>query len=221
MNALRAVTMPTAALILSVAMGCASPPRAVPTGEWVGQGTYVACEALAKKGTDEFVQSRSQDGVYDTSLKISKEQMFGREVLVFEILSKRGKLLNSDDTETRIKMILTRTATLSTGAELYALADWSYGKGPHTQPNEGEFQKRTRAACASCIYRGGTAVLQVYYIVPSKKGTNAFLDTFVFEAGRVRKYGSLAGVQDSDGGEKPGQDKFQGIYWTEELRKAK
>ena len=81
--------------------GCASAPCSIPTGECAGQGMYVDYEAINKDKSDDVDQSRSKDGIYETYLKISRQQMYDNEALVFDIRSQRGELFNVDGVASR------------------------------------------------------------------------------------------------------------------------
>ncbi len=214
----RVVASMTLVLLAGLA-GCAATSQGVPVGQWTGRGTYVDCEAFRSKGSDTIRQTRSKDGVYETTLSIRPDKMFDRETLVIDVVSQRGRLLNMEDSETRIRMILVKTERLENGAQLYALADWRYGKSVNASPSRDAFEKRSRMPSASCVVRGGTSVLQVCYIVPTKDNRAAFMDTFVFEGKHVRKSGSIVGTQERDAGGPPGEEKIQGVYWTEDLYK--
>jgi len=201
--------------------GGASVPRGIPTGEWTGRGTYVDYEAVATIGSDAPPTTRSKDGVYDTTLKITRQTLLGHDSVVIDICSKRGELLNMDDSQTRIGMVLAPTAKLPNGGELYAVVNWQYDKGPNTNLTKTEFDKGLRNVHATYARSGKSSVLQLYYIVPSKKDQAEFHDTFLFEGNRVRKIGSVAGLQEPESTGGPKSEKLQAVYWVEELHRTR
>jgi hypothetical protein len=219
-TSLRTLPAVVGLFLLSVA-GCASAPRSIPTGEWAGKGTYVEYEAIRKKGSDAAPTARSKDGLYDTTLKIRRDKLVGHDVVMVDICSKRGKMMNLDDAQTQIGLILAPAGRLANGGELYAVIDWQYGKPAKTEWKQADFEQRLKTVRASYLSSGASAVLQVYYIVPSKGDLASFTDTFLFEGNRVRKIGSIGGIQDVDNSGKPENEKLQAAYWSEDLQRVK
>lgn len=202
-------------------VGCTSTRDGIPTGEWSGQGIYVDYEAMAKEKLTDVAQSLAKDNVYETSLKISQQRMYGRDTLFFDIRSKRGKLLNMDDEESHVEFALVPLKTLKHGARLYAVGHREYNPSADCRPSEEEFNQRLRIASASCIQQGGATVLQVYYMIPTKNDPSCFFDTFVFEGSRVRKTGHVVNVSTTEKENKPVEQKLAKVYWVETLRKTR
>jgi len=214
-------------LSLLSSFGCATTQQDIPTGEWSGQGMYVDYEAIGKGKQSDLTQSRSKDGVYETSLKIRRRQMYGHEALVFDIRSKRGELFNVEGKESHVQFTLVPLETLEHGAKLYACCDWAYNPSKEHHVSKEEVEQRLQLASASCIQQHGATILQIYYLFPSKGELNGFYDTFVFEGDRVRKMGRLIEIKTPDKKNKPDEknksdeEKLNTVYWVETLRKVK
>lgn len=204
-------------LMLLSSFGCAATQQGIPTGQWSGQGTYVDYEAIPQGKPSDLASSRSKDGVYETSLKISQQQVHGHEALIFNICSKRGELFNVEGNKSHIEFTLVPLTTLAHGAKLYACCDWAYNPTKERSVSKEEFDKRLQTASASCIQQDGATILQIYYITPSNGEPTCFFDTFLFEGNQVRKTGRLSGIDKIKN--KPDEEKLIRVYWTETLQK--
>lgn len=208
-------------LLLAGSLGCQAGLDNIPTGRWVGQGTYVDYEASGNKGAPAPTEQRARDLVYPTSLTITKENIFGREAYVFEIRSQRGKLMNNTDTETHILMALVKLETLENGSTLYALADWKYKPSENNKWDENNFNTLGKIASASCIRSPRGLFLQLYYMFPGAGSDIGFTDTFQFEAGRLLKTGSIVETKKLKSEQVGAAEKEQlmMVNWVEDLRK--
>ena len=217
--------------LVSCATGCSqaasvqfSAPT-IPTGEWSGRGNVVAYEVVYRPKDKATPKPKRQDGLYDTTLGITRRTVFGREALAVEIRSKRGSLLGSKDTETYIRMLLFRLGSLDKGGTLYSLANLEYGPStdrPDYEGHKAEILTMREHASASCVRVGADTCLQVHYMLPSPKLRVTFADTFLFKNGQVLKMGSYAATSDPP---KPDDDgdgqKITEVFWVERLSKIR
>ncbi|UCD27976.1 MAG: hypothetical protein JSV03_12860 [Planctomycetota bacterium] len=208
-------------LSLLSCFGCAFTPYGIPTGEWSGEGIYLDYEATVKEKMTDTTHSRSRDNVYETSLKISQQRMYGHETFVFDIRSKRDKLFNLNDKESHVTFTLVPLKTLEHGSRLYAIGQWEYNPSKDRRVSEEEFNKRLQTASASCINQDGATILQVYYTMPTKSDPVSFCDTFVFENHKVRKTGRIIEVKTTKKENEPIQNKLMKVYWAETLKREK
>jgi len=215
------VAMAACGALLFASLGCTSTPKGIPTGEWLGEGTYVDYEAIGQEKLINLIESRAKDNVYQTSLKISRQRMYDRDTLVFDIRSKRGELFNLDDNESHVRFALVPLKTLEHRAGLYAVVQWEYNPSKDRRVSEEEFNKQIQIASASCIRRDGATVLQINYITPSEDDPICFSDFFLFEGHRVRKSGHVVKKDATEKENKPAEEKLARILWVESLRKTK
>jgi hypothetical protein len=189
--------------------GCASPPVTIPTGEWIGEGTYVDYEAVLAADAPAARQ-RSKDHRYETTLKIAKARAFGREVMVVDVHSKRGPLFNVPGEETKAKAVLVPLETLDNGAVLYATLDAKTAEAPENR--EAALPPKTIAQATSTQTPNGL-VLQLHYMGTGGGEMRCFIDTFHFQADGVLKTGTLdtlSGPAD--------ERKVAKVWWVERLR---
>ncbi len=198
----------------SVEFGAAT----IPSGEWRGRGNYVACKADSAKKVGPIVLRRTQDGAYETWLRITKRKLFGREGVVVEIRSKRGKIFESKETETHLRILLLPIKTMDRGAAFYAVADLELNpKGPPDyEAREAHIREWSQMPSASCVRVGSETCLQVQYL-PADDG--AFTDAFVFDGDRLLKTGMLVETKTKEG--KTPELTMGQVYWVERLVKAK
>jgi len=157
---------------------------------------------------------------YDTHLVIAKQTLFGREAIIVEIRSKRGRLLDSKETETHLRMLLLRLRRMSGGNTLYALGMLEFDpKGPPDYPaHEGKIRSRMEVPSAHCVQVGAHTCLQVHYLLPEGGKRWTFKDTFVFTGSGVLKTGSFAATDEKkQAGQAPKRGVSQ-VYWVEQLR---
>ena len=201
-------TMLCAAVVLSAAVlgGCGTPGE-IPAGSWAGQGTYVDYEGVLAAGR-AAPEERAASRGYETTLKITKTRAFGREALLFDIHSMRGKLFNVPDEETKLSGVLVLLRTLADGSALYAAFD---AEAVRSAGPDADLPAET-AARATCVRTPRGAVLQLHYNRPGRDD-GVFTDTFHFLPDRVVKTGSYAvgsGPEDSR--------KLARVWWVEDLR---
>ncbi len=216
--------------VVLVSAGCSQtgPARfaapTIPAGTWEGQGTCVAYERIGAAGEGTSPTSRSQEvGSYDTHLDIAKQTLFGREAVIVEIRSKRGRLLDSKETETHFRLLLLRLEKMSGGNTLYALGMLEFDpKGPPDYAaQEARIRSRMEVPSAHCVQVGAHTCLQVHYLLPEGDKRWTFKDTFIFTGSGVLKTGSFAATDEK---KREGQAPKRGvrqIYWAEQLRPAR
>jgi hypothetical protein len=220
-RAMRTSWMLTVACTISGLGGCASSFDAIPMGEWVGQGTYT------RQVFDQKTPPQVESGQYETRLLVEKRHLHGRDVLLFEILSKHGK--DSFSKDVRISMGLLKQKTMLTGATACAIVGYgvqitegaSIDPSLWKEPTEDELQKALNEASpcpASCDRFLGAVVLRIDYDRISPSGTSAdrFEDTFTFIADRLSKKGQFRSTEKNGDITTPVI-----INWTEELRKVR
>lgn len=195
--------------------GCAPGLTAIPTGQWTGTGSFVDYQAISRDGGKPEVQAAGR--CYATSLRITKGDLYGRHVLFFDILSKRGRLMNVEGEESHVTFILVEADALADGTTLHAIVDFQFNPSSPRQISQDEFGKESQIATAVCFRRGRGIVLQVNYSLPTVNDPVCFWDTFTFEGDTVRKTGRVVQVKD----ESPGREKVASVDWTEELRKTR
>jgi len=207
-------------LSLLSSLGCAAAHQGIPTGQWSGQGSYVDYEAVYKGKPGDVVQSRSLEGAYETSLKIAREEMYGREVLVFDVRSLRGKLMNVDGTETHLRFVLAPLETLDRGSQLYACVGFEFNPKNDISISKERFEEQLRFASASSILQNGATVLQIDYMIPTKGSPPSFVDTFVFSGYQAHKRGRYIMATTIEDKDMPKEHKLITVYWAETLRKV-
>ncbi len=203
------------ALLVSALAGCGAPAE-IPAGEWVGRGTYVDYEGVLPAGGGA-PKERSRSRAYETTLKIARTRAFGREAITFDILSKRGRLLNVGDEETEIDGVLVKLRTLPSGAALYAGLDAGVLDSPGAAAEEPVALPPKTLARAVSFPTPDALVLQISYGDPAKKDVaGCWVDTFRFRSDRVIKTGAYL-----SGSESGGERKAVEVWWFEELRPAR
>lgn len=203
-------------LLATTVGGCASGPITIPTGRWVGQGSYVDYEAVFDKQLTTVSNTKGKDGEYDTELTITRQKLFGHEALVFEILSRRGKLMNLEGDETCLTLALVELGELDHGNKLYALAGCHLGPVSGDIWEEADFQQGLQFARGVAMHAGTRTVLQVYYAMP-EKNESVWMDVFSFNGDQLLKTGALIQLPKSDVAE----PRLCNVYWAEELRKIR
>ncbi len=214
-------------LMMNAAVGCATrhvafEPAEVPTGSWEGMGTFMAWETSGTKGSEAEPSRRSQgkpDG-YETTLEISETTVFDTRAVQIEVLSKRGRIFESEDTKTHLYVLLMPIETDAEGSMLYAVGDLHVNPGspPDYTRREKEIRERMGIPSASCVRFDNTICLQVHYLLPSGEAGWVYKDTYLFAGDRVTKTGSyVSRRQEKDGG-RP-EIKTSQITWTERLKK--
>lgn len=154
---------------------------------------------------------------YATSLKISEGDLYGKRALFFDILSKRGKLINMEDEESHVTFILVKVDTLDNGSILYALVDFQFNPSSSEQVRREDFDQKSQIASVVCFQQGPSIVLEVNYTMPTSDEPMCFWDTFTFEGRRVRKTGRVVQVK----GEESRSQDVMAIDWVEELHKTR
>jgi hypothetical protein len=206
------------------AAGCSHGLKTIPTGEWAGKGTFVECrlhlDDNGEAGTQEAATDRAD---YVTTLTIDREKVFGHDALVFEILSKRGQVLDSDDTETHLRLAFVELETLANGTTLYALADAKYNPDADEAWTESTVHDRIQFTSATCVRDTCGLVLQVHYALPVGSSIGAWQDTFRFVPGRVLKTGTFVTTSEppdatEEDEEKESMHDVAFVHWVEELR---
>ncbi len=204
-------TLWCAAIVLSVAvMGGCGTPGEIPAGNWAGEGTYVDYEGVFT-GEKPTPEERAASRTYETTLKIAKSRAFGREALLIDIHSRRGKLFNVPGDETRLSGVLVMLRTLPNGSALYAAFDANAVKSAGASAG---LPPETLAGATSVRTERGL-VLQMHYNRPGRDD-GVFTDTFHFLPGRIIKTGSYAvgsGPED--------RRKLVRVWWVEELSPAR
>ena len=196
-----------AAIALSVAVlgGCGTPGE-IPAGNWAGQGTYVDYEGVLAAG-QPAPEERAATRSYETTLKIAKTRAFGREALRIDIRSRRGKLFNVPDEETKLSGVLVLLRTLEDGSALYAAFD---ANAVESAAGAADLPPGT-AAQATSVRTDRGVVLQLHYNRPGRD-QGVFTDTFHFLPGRIIKTGSYAVGSGPDDNRK-----LVRVWWVEEL----
>jgi len=204
MRAMWKRAVPAGVFVLIACWGCASPPPSIPTGEWVGQGTYI------DQGyeTDSGGVRKVKDDTYKPSVTITKRSIAGQEAVVFDILSEHKPQPNSNP-YVHIVMALVRPKTLEGGSIQYDAA-WALRDSPAPRElSEAEVNKGLQEPDqpkVSCLRAGNALVMHVHYS-RTREG-KAFTDTLVFEGNRLYKMGHFI-------------DPPRRISWAEQLRKVK
>jgi hypothetical protein len=199
-----------AAIAVSVAAlaGCGAPGE-VPVGNWAGHGTYVDYEGVLAEGQN-VAQTRARSRAYETTLKITSTRVFGRDALLLDIHSKRGKLFNVGGDETTLRGVLVELERLDNGSTLYAAFDARAVESPEAAA---DLPAMTLAQATSVQTPRGL-ILQLHYNRPGRDD-GVFTDTFHFLPGRVIKTGSYATGSGPDDSRKMAR-----VWWVEELRPA-
>ncbi|MBN1345280.1 MAG: hypothetical protein JXQ73_21485 [Phycisphaerae bacterium] len=208
--------------------GCsqAEPPRfaaaTIPLGKWQGRGTFLAYEGISENKDDPSPRQRYQDGVYETTLEIGKQTVVGQEAIVIEIRSERGRIFESDNSETRLKALLLPLKTTTHANTAYALGMLEYNpkEWADYRKNEAQIRAKSDLPSASCVQIGQQTCLQIHYLMPEGDSRWMFKDSLVFSRDDVLKTGSFAvtGVE-AKNGQKP-EHKTTQAYWVERLRRA-
>lgn len=213
-------------------LGCAQArhvafkPAEVPTGSWKGQGSFMAWQTTQVSDSHADPNQRSQgklDG-YETTLDISEVAVFKKRAVKIEILSKRGRIFGSEETETHLHVLLMPIEAQADGTTLYAVGDLQLNpKAPpdYTQ-REKTIRSQMRIPSATCVSMDGEICLQVHYLLPTGKAGWVYKDTFVFSGPCVTKTGSYVSRNQEEDKPKPGQTttKTSQITWTERLVKT-
>lgn len=216
-NPSRFIIFLTVLLLPLLTWACTPGRGMIPTGDWAGQGTYVDYEARLASDQMTVAQEKAKDARYETTLTITEQEPFGTPALVFEIHSKRGKLMNISGEETNLRFALVKLRTLDTGATLYAVADLPDRPSEDQQGSEDQFRRELTLARASHSRVGNATVLQVYYLLPGKGESMTWTDTFMFAGNKILKTGRVAKAMEKGGK----VEKMCKVYWTEELRKIR
>ena len=205
--------------VVLIATGCGRAHRQVPLGNWMGTGRYVDCQSFLEQGKSIGAPAKPRTGAYETALTISDAGIPGHKALLFEIRSRRGQVADLQDDQTHIFLLLVESQTHPDGVRVYTVADWNYGKDQPPKVPPESLTHRLQFASAVATRVGKMLVLQLYYTVPDKHHHGTFLDTFVFEGGRVRKIGRLIELRQP---EKKGEpDRFTTLYWVEQLKRVR
>jgi hypothetical protein len=195
--------------------GCTPALTAIPTGEWAGTGTYVEYQAI-RKG-ERTTESRSKSATYATTLRITEGDLYGKHALFFDILSKRGEMINAPGTESHVTFALVKLDTLAEGPTLYALVNPQLNPSSEQQVSKEDFTEQTQVAAAVCFRQGCGIVVQVNYLMPTGKEPVCFWDAFTFQSCGVHKTGRMVQIK----GEETEQQTLGSIDWVEELHKTK
>lgn len=201
------------------ATGCGRASRKIPLGNWVGTGRYVDCQSFLEQGRSVGAPVRPRTGSYETSLTISETKVQDRNALLFEIRSRRGRVADLQDEQTHIFLLLVESQTHPDGVQVYAVADWNYGKDQPPEVPPESLAHRMEIASAVATRIGRMLVLQLYYTFPDKRHHGTFLDTFVFQGRTVKKMGRLIELREPANENEP--DRFTTLYWVEQLRKVR
>lgn len=195
----------------------------IPVGTWQGRGAYVAYEGVGATEDDPAPKQRFQDGVYETSLDISSQTLFGRQAIVIEIRSKRGKIMDSDDTESHLRVLLLRLEPMTHGSTPYAIGmlEYNFKEPADYQKQEAQIRAKSNLPSASCVRIGADTCLQIQYLVPEGNNRWTFKDTFVFSGGDVIKTGNFVGTSIETKKDAKPEHKVTQIYWVERLGKTK
>ncbi len=211
-------------LIAAVNVGCSQTAEfghaTIPTGQWHGRGTFTAWETTRKSESDADPQTRVQDNIegYETTLTIEERELFGEQALEMKIVSKRGKIFESEDSETRLYVLLFPVERKGDGSTLYAVGDLHYNpkEPPGYAKREDQIRRKMKIPSASCVKVNRSTCLHVHYFLPEDKADWAYKDTFVFTNRCVRKAGSyFASSKKKEDGKS--QEKFSQITWSERL----
>jgi hypothetical protein len=191
-------------------LGCqATPPRAELTpGSWRGTGTFVAAQWDTPSNSGNLAPAieaaRAQP--YDTTLKITAIPDSSPPALRFEIISRRGKLLERGTEQagdiTHLVLTLQETQRLSDDAVIYALTAAEATLQSDNSPEDADTPATPLDATG--LRAAGRLVLQIRY-------SDGFTDTFLFDGDDLVKTGAYWAAGDESG---------LTVHWIETLTRA-
>lgn len=181
-------------LAILPAVGCRALGPQIPVGYWAGEGTVVY--TAWGDSQNEAVIDQTTVQRYPTDLRIGRDQLDGRDVLVMEILSERRHLPKLDD-ETHLRVALQEVGRPTPEVTLYRVVAWQF----NPKPNQAlAWEEGRPPVSASAIQSEHGVTVEIRYM-------ERFVDTLYFEGNQARKSGVV--FSEAEG--------F--AHWSEKLRR--
>ncbi len=202
------------AVLLQLGFQKAAAPSGVklPVGEWSGEGQY-AYETWPKQPAADAPAAISTTSRYPTRLSIRAEKLEGRDVLMFDILSKHKEVGVLKD-DVHAVLAFEEVKRLSDTVLLYRLV------AHEMNPSEGEalhYENSAPQASGSLFREGGDLVFSVQYDENNSE-TYLFSGAASGRIGDVRKIGLIAAERGDE--EERSRENVSGfIHWVETLKK--